>query len=68
MEGNIAMLVMYHNKSESMVTTLENEQVMINSLFTEKEGRKKENYSRVEGDIFQIPHFFTVYYTTLDED
>ena len=61
------MLVMYHNKGESLITTLENEKIMVKSLLIEKYGRKIENYKRVDGDIFEIPHNLTVYYTTLDE-
>ena len=62
------MLVMYHNKGESLVTTLENEDVLLKSLINEEHGRKVGNYKRVEGDIFEIPHNLTVYYTTLDDE
>jgi hypothetical protein len=59
---------MYHTKGESLVTSIDNEQTMIDNLINEEHGRKKENFRRIEGDIFEIPHNLTVYYTTLDDE
>ena len=61
------MVVMYKTAGEYIVTDEDNEQTLIDKLFTPKEGRKVTNYQRVTGDIMVIPHNLVVYYTTLDE-
>lgn len=61
------MLVLYHKAGESLVTTLDNEDTLLKNLINKEHGRRLEDYKRVEGDIFELSHQMTVYYTTLDE-